>query len=140
MSNKIEKVITPEIKAAVVEDVIVKEDATKELLAELANVKSRYDKLEEMVMLMSNAVNTLLDAKSSKGTKIRNIEKPVPEHGLIAVKKIDVDGKEIEVYEYDTFVMIEGHRRKIYENKRGRMFSAAAGPVYLKSFGLQAHI
>lgn len=112
--------------------------------AELLKVKEGYEKLTTEVEKLQKVIELLMerprvavaDYKTPKAIKSKKEIKQ--ESKLIEVKKLDFDGKEIEVYVYDTFVVVDGHKRKIYEVKKGNCFSYEGKTVYLKFNSLQA--
>jgi len=103
---------------------------------ELLELRANYLRLEQMVTSLVSSIAILVEDKNKINVKfdkkkLRLKIEGNSKAGLVGVKKVVLDGREVEVDEYETFAIIEGHKRKIYENKRGRLISYDGYPIYL---------
>lgn len=106
------------------------------------NIKTLYTKVAEMQESMATIFEALEELTKQKvKVKKDNIKKevkPVESHKLVTIKKVIINDREAEVNVYENFVVIEGHKRKIYDVKKGRLFTYEGKPVYLNFNSLQA--
>jgi hypothetical protein len=109
---------------------------TTNIEKELKEIKDAYVKLAECVERLQANLDAIIgsskQAKGAKGSKASKGKLPTNSK-LIEVKKLKLEtGKDIEVHVYKNFVIVDGHKRKIYEFKKGKMFNYEGKNVYLK--------